>query len=426
MSQMSICLLIFLFMIISLFVKKIPMAATAIIAMLLVIVTGCIDYKDALQTFGSTTVVTMVCMFIVAAGLSRTQMLSKLSRLLYKVTGGSFTKVLAAYVLITVILGQFVPSIVALFAMVSPLVKKYCEQNHISVSKMMFPIAIASVSCAFIIEPIGPYAAWYITDNGYLENYGWTATQFNMWSETSVIFPVGVITILLAIFVVPRLLPEQPEFETMLATGKQLKEQTPLNPVREFIGYATFICVIVGLMLGFPSWKVTMIGALVVVCSGVLTEREAIDNMCIDVVLLYAGVVVLGNALGATGAAEMLGDWLASALGGTHNGFIINLAFYVVGFVMTSVLYNRAVTTVLAPLAIITCTSMGCDPRGPMIMCALASMSSLITPLSTAVVPMVMGAGGYSQKTILKAGIIPGMIRGIDHEWQGRYIRGGT
>ncbi len=80
---------------------------------------------------------------------------------------------------------------------------------------------------------------------------------------------------------------------------------------------------------------------------------------------------------------------------------------------MTSLLYNRAVTTVLIPLVVITCGSIGCDPRGPVILCALASMSSLISPLATAVVPMAMEAGGYSAKTVLKAGIIPGIVRGI-------------
>lgn len=95
------------------------------------------------------------------------------------------------------------------------------------------------------------------------------------------------------------------------------------------------------------------------------------------------------------------------------NGYVIGFAFYVVGFIMTSLLYNRAVSTVLVPLAVITCGSMGCDPRGPIILCALASMSSLITPLSTAVVPMAMNAGGYSAKTVFKAGIVPGVVRGI-------------
>ena len=87
--------------------------------------------------------------------------------------------------------------------------------------------------------------------------------------------------------------------------------------------------------------------------------------------------------------------------------------FYIVSFLMTSFLYNKATTTVLIPILIITCSSIGCDPRGPVILCSLASMSSLITPMPNPVVPMAMQAGGYTQKTILKVGLVPAVIRGI-------------
>lgn len=413
MSQMTICLLIFVFMIIAFFIKKIPMSFSSMAVVVLLVLTGCVDSKTALGSFGSATVVTMASMFVVAAGLSRTQMINQISKLLYKVTDGSFTKVLASYMIITCILGQFVPSIVALFALVYPLVQNMCDRMGISPSKMMYPIAIACVSTSFIIEPIGPYAAWYITQNGYMESYGWTETSLTMWSETAVFLPVGIITLLLAIFVLPKLLPDAPERPLGVVSNRTMGNQEPLSPVREFLGYGVFAAVIIGLMLGLPSWQVTLAGAVVVVVSGVLTEREAIDNMNMSTILLYIGVTVLGSGLAATGAAEMLGEWLANALSGVTNGYVIGFAFYAVGFIMTSLLYNRAVSTVLVPLAVITCGSMGCDPRGPVILCALASMSSLITPLSTAVVPMAMNAGGYSAKTIFKVGIIPGVIRGL-------------
>lgn len=61
MSQMTICLLIFAFMIVSFFIKKIPMSVTAILVMVLLVITGCTDVKTALPSFGSTTVITMVC-----------------------------------------------------------------------------------------------------------------------------------------------------------------------------------------------------------------------------------------------------------------------------------------------------------------------------------------------------------------------------
>ena len=413
MNSMAICLIIFVAMVILFFLNKIPMSFTALGATILLVLTGCVDSATALGTFGSSTVITMAAMFVVAAGLGRTQMIDHISGLLYKITDGSFTKILASYVVVTCILGQFVPSIVALFALVCPLVQNMCERMKISPSKMMFPIAIASVSTTFIIEPIGPYAAWYVTQNGYMESCGCTAIQFNMWSDTMVLLPVGIVTLLLAIFVVPRFLPDQPEFAIKEIAKKEMVKKPPLDPVREFLGYGIFIAVVIGLMAGVSSWQITLIGAVLVVATGVLTEREAIDNLNMSTVLLYVGVSVVGEALGQTGAAELLGNGIAALLSGVTNGYIIGGAFYLVGFIMTSLLYNRAVSTVLIPLVVITCGSIGCDPRGPIILCALASMSSVISPLATAVVPMAMEAGGYSIKTVFKAGIIPGIVRGV-------------
>lgn len=157
MSPIVICIALFVVMLVLFFTNKIPMSFTALAAMVALVLFGCLDSSAAIATFGSNTVITMASMFVVAAGLTRTQMINNVTRLLYKVTEGSFTKVLASYVVITCIIGQFVPSIVAIFALVHPLVQNMCDRMNISPSKMMYPIAIAAVSTSFIIEPIGPY-----------------------------------------------------------------------------------------------------------------------------------------------------------------------------------------------------------------------------------------------------------------------------
>lgn len=157
MSTMLICLLIFIFMVVSFSLNKIPMSVTSMICLLLLVLTGCIDATTALSNFSSSTVITMVSMFIVAAGLNRTQMINHISKLVYRVTKGSFTKVLAGYVLVTFFLGQFIPSIVALFALVCPLVIHMCEEMDISPSKMVYSIGLTAVSASFAIMPIGPY-----------------------------------------------------------------------------------------------------------------------------------------------------------------------------------------------------------------------------------------------------------------------------
>ena len=413
MNSMVICLIIFAVMIILFFNRKIPMAFTSMGVIVALYVAGCVDKATVFAGFGNNNVLTMAGMFIVAAGLSRTQMVNNITKLLYRVTNGSFTKVLASYILVIFLLGQFVPSLPAMFAMVYPLVINMCKQLKCSPSKMMYPIAVTVVSTSFVIEPIGPYAAWFVTQNGYLESYGWTGPLLSMWSETMVFLPTALVTLLLTIFVLPKLMPDQPETETVAISGPDITNNEALSPVREFLGYGIFIATVIGLMLGLPSWAVTMAGATAVVLSGVLDEQTALIRMNMSMVLLYAGVTVMGEALGSTGAAQLLGDLAAGALSGVRNGYIIGAVFYLVSFLMTSFLYNRATTTVLIPILIISCSSIGCDPRGPVILCSLASMSSLITPMPNPVVPMAMQAGGYTQKTILRVGIIPAIVRGI-------------
>lgn len=413
MNSMVICLIIFAVMIILFFNRKIPMAFTSMGVIVALYVAGCVDKATVFAGFGNNNVLTMAGMFIVAAGLSRTQMVNNITKLLYRVNNGSFTRVLASYILVIFLLGQFVPSLPAMFAMVYPLVISMCKQLKCSPSKMMYPIAVTVVSTSFVIEPIGPYAAWFVTQNGYLESYGWTGSLLSMWSETMVFLPTALVTLLLTIFVLPKLMPDQPETETVAITGPDITNNEALSPVREFPGYGIFIATVIGLMLGLPSWAVTMAGATAVVLSGVLDEQTALIRMNMSIVLLYAGVTVMGEALSNTGAAQLLGDLAASALSGVRNGYIIGAVFYLVSFLMTSFLYNRATTTVLIPILIITCSSIGCDPRGPVILCSLASMSSLITPMPNPVVPMAMQAGGYTQKTILRVGIIPAIVRGI-------------
>lgn len=413
MNSMVICLIIFAVMIILFFNRKIPMAFTSMGVIVALYVAGCVDKATVFAGFGNNNVLTMAGMFIVAAGLSRTQMVNNITKLLYRVNNGSFTRVLASYILVIFLLGQFVPSLPAMFAMVYPLVISMCKQLKCSLSKMMYPIAVTVVSTSFVIEPIGPYAAWFVTQNGYLESYGWTGSLLSMWSETMVFLPTALVTLLLTIFVLPKLMPDQPETETVAITGPDITNNEALSPVREFLGYGIFIATVIGLMLGLPSWAVTMAGATAVVLSGVLDEQTALIRMNMSIVLLYAGVTVMGEALSNTGAAQLLGDLAASALSGVRNGYIIGAVFYLVSFLMTSFLYNRATTTVLIPILIITCSSIGCDPRGPVILCSLASMSSLITPMPNPVVPMAMQAGGYTQKTILRVGIIPAIVRGI-------------
>ena len=127
-------------------------------------------------------------------------------------------------------------------------------------------------------------------------------------------------------------MPDQPETRNgRYHDGPDITNNEALSPVREFLGYGIFIATVIGLMLGLPSWAVTMAGATAVVLSGVLDEQTALIRMNMSIVLLYAGVTVMGEALSNTGAAQLLGDLAASALSGVRNWLYSLVAVFYFG-----------------------------------------------------------------------------------------------
>lgn len=100
---------------------------------------------------------------------------------------------------------------------------------------------------------------------------------------------------LLAIFVVPRLAPNVPLSKFEITKSAAGGEQKKLDPVREIIGYATFIVVLLGLIftkkIGIPQWQIALTGAVVIAFSGILTPKEMVSSMNISMLLLFISSV---------------------------------------------------------------------------------------------------------------------------------------
>ena len=71
MIQTILTIVIFAAMVVSYSMNKIPMALTSMLGMLLLVITHCVEASTVLSTIGSSTVITMISMFIIAAGLQQ-------------------------------------------------------------------------------------------------------------------------------------------------------------------------------------------------------------------------------------------------------------------------------------------------------------------------------------------------------------------
>ncbi len=413
MSTLTICLIIFGLTIVSFAVNYFSMATTALLSVVFMTITGCLDGQEALSGFSNSNTIILVSMFIVSAGLNRTQMVKKMSGLVQKISKGSFTKILFGYVLVTFMLTQFIRSAMAVFCIVYPLAVGICSAANIKPSKIMFSLGVVTIATNCIL-PIGAGATIFSEFNGYLQTYDYAQYQYGMLDPCMARLPIAILILAYMIFIAPKFAPDKNMLISSEITETQAKEQAPLDPIREILGYSIFILVILGLLfqkyIGLENWQITMLGALLMVASGVLKPAEAVRSMNLNIALLYVGALGIGSALVSTGAGEVIGNAVAGVLGKGANGYLIGAVFFVVPFLLTQVMMNNAVWNIFVPICILTCKTLGCNPLGPVMLVISGSLTAFMTPLATPAVAMVMQGGGYDIKTLLKMSILPAIL----------------
>ncbi len=417
-SQMIICLAIFLFMILGfVFADKLhtTLSIVALCAIMMVSFSGLMEPKEVLACFSNKNVWLITGMFIVAAGLNRTQAVHKVSQMVYKISSGKFNVMLGGYLLVALILTNMIPSPMVVFGIVSPLLAASSEKFDVSPSKVMFPLGLVCVSCCGFL-PVGIGATTFATENGYLESYGYTDYAMQLLDPLKARGITCTVMFLYALFIAPKTCPAQPSVPIVISAKAQdgKSAPAPLNPVREVLGYGIFILTTVTLILqshlGVESWQIAMTGATLVLLTGVLTPKEATQALPVRVALMLISALAVGGSMVNCGLGDAIGDMVASALGSTRNNYVIGFAFFTIPFLLTQVMQNQSVSSIFRPIAIMTCKAMGANPIGPILLLNAACLTAFLTPMATGTIPPMMDAGGYNQRDLLKVGVLPSLI----------------
>ncbi len=412
MSMLTICLVICVLTIISYIWGKISMAATALLSMILFVVTGCLPAKDAVANFGNANAVMLVTMFVVAAGFNRTQFVHKVASSVNTIAKGSLIRVMFGYVIVTMLLAQFIRSSMVVYGIMIPMLIATCSEMKIHPSKVAFPIALIAVTtCATL--PIGAGAGQFAELNGYLESTGYTAYSVQLLDVMKARLPLLIIICIYAIFFAVKFSPDQP----VVATGdvRDMRDKRePLQPFQEKCGYIIMALTILGLFfqpqLKLANWVITLSGAVLMAATGVLKPKEVTDSIPWWIAFVYVGALCMGNALAATGAGDAVGGFLSGIAAGLGNKYLIGFVFFLIPFFLTQVMMNNAVITIFVPIAALACKAMGCNPVGLIILVQTGSLSSFMSPMATPTIPMAMALGGYDVPSVFRQSIVPALI----------------
>lgn len=399
MSPTTITLLFLAFAIVSFILEKIPLGLTATICALGLTVTGVLDASTTFAQYVNSNVILCVGMFVVGQALFETGMANKIGGIVTKFAKTEKMLIIAIMVIVGVMSGFL--SNTGTAAVLIPVVCGIADESGYSRSRLLMPLVFAA-ALGGNLSIIG--APGNLMGVNALQELG-LSTSFFMYAPVGV--PMLILGILYFIFIGYRFLPDG-KGESGAAVEKQ-KDFSNVPKWKQVVSLVVLIVVILAMIfedqIGISIQVSACIGAVVLVLSGVLTEKEALNSIDLKVVLLFGGSLALAKALDTTGAGTLIADKIVGLLGSEPNPIVLLLVIFVVTCVLTNFMSNTATTALMVPIAVSLANSLGADPRAVVIATVIAGSCAYATPIGMPANTMVVGLGGYKFKDYVKSGL---------------------
>ena len=179
----------------------------------------------------------------------------------------------------------------------------------------------------------------------------------------------------------------------------------PFDVRRASISIIVFVGVIVAAALGIaPIAASAFAGAVILILMRVISPEEAYSGLRPEVLLLIAGMVVVGLSIEVTGLAAsgtaLLIDFIRPF------GPLVALAIlYGVTLFATELLSNAAVAVLITPVAVALAESLGVDPRPFLIGVMMAASAAFATPFGYQTNVLVFQVGKYKYMDFVRVGV---------------------
>lgn len=400
--EMYIVLGVTLFMMIMFVWHKVPFGVTTMTCCLLLAMFGIVDIQTAFSGFGNKIVVLIAPMLALSAVLTKTSLVMKISGLLNAMKDKRGMLLIVSFFLVGAIFAQFIPSTAALTILVVFLMT-LGNNGEITAHRVLMPLL--GILCAWKFRfPIGMGAATFATLNGLYEGIV-TDAQYHLQMMDPFIFSI-IPMIALTIYCLAgwKLMPKGEEIDKSALKESKKAELLPHN--QEMIVYAVFV--IVMLLMILNKWTGNMLylapalGVLILIYTRVMKVEEAVKSMTSDMVWMIAGVLVVADALGKSGAGNAIGELILKLIGENPNSMFVMVLFSAATVIMTTFLSNMATQTVLIPIAASVALAGGWDPRGLVLIIGTANMFAVGFPSGSGECAVCFAAGGYNPVKVLK------------------------
>lgn len=190
-----------------------------------------------------------------------------------------------------------------------------------------------------------------------------------------------------------------------LGDASDFAQDRPLAPLRAAAAGLIFIAVIAFAVLGIaPIAAAAFAGAVLLILLRVISPEEAYGGLRPEILLLIAGMVVIGIALEQTGLASEVTEALAGWVG-NFGPLLALILLYGATLLLTELLSNATVAVLVTPIAVALAESLGVSPRPFLVAVMIAGSAAFATPFGYQTNVLVYQMGGYRYMDFVRVGL---------------------
>ncbi len=400
MEPITITLCLLVFAIIMFVWEKVPLAVTSMVVCVALVLTGVLDLKQTFAGFIDSNVILFVAMFIVGGALFETGMANKVGGVITHFAKTEKQLIFIIMVVVGVMSGFL--SNTGTAAVLIPVVIGVAAKSGFTRSRLLMPLVFAA-ALGGNLSLIG--APGNLIAQSALQNIG---SGFGFFEYAKVGLPMLVCGILYFLTIGYKFLPNNSNSSEVGSIGEQ-RDYSHVPRWKQILSLVVLIATILGMIFekqtGISLTVAGCIGALVLVITGVLTEKQAYKAIDSQTIFIFGGTLALAKALEMTGAGKLVADQVIGLLGNNSSPFMLLVVVFALSVVMTNFMSNTATVALLVPVSLSIAAGMGADPRAVLMATVIGSSCAYATPIGMPANMMVLSAGGYKFVDYAKSGI---------------------
>lgn len=379
--------------------EMVPLAMTAVMAAVACSALGLVPENQIFLGLADSTVVLFGGMFVVGAAMFYTGLAQKIGGAVVKLFGKGENSLMFGIMVIAALMSAFLSN-TGTTACLIPVVLGICANAKLSSSRELMPLAFAA-GLGGTITLIGTPPN--ILANVALKAAGMEDLQFGFFEYAYIGIPITIAGIIYMMFVGKYFLPNdvvnveadvEQEFE---ANATSTKKQIICGVIMTGV----ILCMATSLV---PLELAAVVGAVLCVLTGCITEKQAYNSIDWVTIFLFAGMIPVANAMNSSGAGKLIAEATVNMMGGDPSPYTVTAVLFCLAVVLTQFMSNTASKALLCPVGIALSAQMGASPKAVLMAILIASSCAFASPVGTPPNTLVLGPGKYKFMDYVKCG----------------------